>query len=74
MIAYGLVAWSFVVEMLGSTGTGGRLLLDLSIFHHVALVPAVSFRASGAAVLVGLGGAGMVAGGALFRRRDLAEA
>jgi len=74
VIAYGLVAWSFVVEMLGSTGTGGRLLLDLSIFHHVALVPAVSFRASGAAVLVGLGGAGMVAGGALFRRRDLAEA
>src|SRR5205823_12500659 len=31
-IAYGLVAWSFVIEMLGTTGTGGRLLLDLSVF------------------------------------------
>ena len=73
-IAYGLVAWSFVVEMLGTTGTGGRLLLDLSVFHHVALVPAAPFRASGAAVLVGLGVAGMAGGGALFHRRDLAEA
>lgn len=73
-VAYGLVAWSFVVEMLGSTGTGGRVLLDLSVFHHVALVPAAAFRASGAAVLVGLGAAGMLAGAALFQRRDLVGA
>ncbi|MGH9010743.1 MAG: polyketide antibiotic transporter, partial [Acidimicrobiia bacterium] len=73
-VAYGLVAWSFVVKMLGTTGTGGRLLLDLSVFHHVALVPAAAFRPAGAAVLVGLGLAGMLAGAALFQRRDLAEA
>ncbi|HEV8626279.1 MAG TPA: hypothetical protein VG034_17655, partial [Acidimicrobiia bacterium] len=73
-LAYGLVAWSFVVEMLGATGTGGRLLLDLSIFHHVALVPAAAFRPSGAAALVTLGAAGMLAGAALFQRRDLAAA
>ena len=73
-VAYGLVAWSFVVEMLGATGTGGRLLLDLSIFHHVALVPAAAFRANGAAVLVGLGLAATAAGSALFQRRDLAGA
>ena len=73
-IAYGLVAWSFLVEMLGATGTGSRLLLDLSVFHHVALVPAAAFRATGASVLAGLGVAGMAGGSALFRRRDLAEA
>jgi ABC-2 type transport system permease protein len=73
-VAYGLVAWSFIVEMLGSTGTGGRFLLDLSVFHHVALVPAAAFRPSGAAALVGLGLAGMLAGGAMFRRRDLVGA
>jgi ABC-2 type transport system permease protein len=73
-IAYAVVAWSFVVEMLGSTGTGGRLLLDLSLFHHVALLPSAPFRASSAAALAGLGAAGMLAGGAVFRRRDLAGA
>lgn len=71
-LSYALVAWSFVVEMLGATGTGGRLLLDLSVFHHVALVPAAEFRASGAVALLGLGVAGMLAGIALFHRRDLA--
>jgi ABC-2 type transport system permease protein len=73
-VAYGLVAWSFVVEMLGTTGTGGGLLLDLSVFHHVALMPAAAFRPSGAAALAGLGAAGLVAGAALFQRRDLVEA
>ena len=73
-VAYGLVAWSFVIEMLAATGTGGRLLLDLSVFHHVALVPAAAFRASGAAVLCAIGLAGMLAGAAAFGRRDLAGA
>ncbi|HEV8625349.1 MAG TPA: hypothetical protein VG034_12885 [Acidimicrobiia bacterium] len=73
-LVYGLVASSFVIEMLGATGTGGRLLLDLSVFHHVALVPAAAFRPSGAAALVTLGTAGMLAGAALFQRRDLAAA
>jgi len=73
-VVYGLVAWSFVVEMLGATGTGGRLLLDLSVFHHVALVPAEAFRPSGAATLLALGAAGILAGAALFQRRDLAAA
>lgn len=73
-VAYGLVAWSFVVEMLGATGTGGRLLLDLSVFHHVALLPAAAFRPSGAAALVALGATGMAAGAALFQRRDLTAA
>ena len=60
--------------MLGTTGTGGGLLLDLSVFHHVALMPAAAFRAGTAGALAGLGVAGMLAGGAAFRRRDLAEA
>jgi polyether ionophore transport system permease protein len=73
-VAYGLVAWSFIVEMLGATGTGGRLLLDLSVFHHVAFVPAAPFRPSGAAALVCLGLAALAAGTAFFSRRDLVEA
>ena len=50
------------------------MLLDLSLFHHVGLMPAAPFRAAGAAVLLGLGAAGMLAGALAFSRRDLAEA
>ena len=71
---YGLVAWSFAVMILGATGTGSRLMLDLSLFHHVGLVPAAPFRPAGAGALLGLGLAGMLAGMLAFRRRDLAEA
>ncbi len=73
-IAYGLVAWSFVVQLLGTVGTDTRLLLDLSLFHHVAPMPAAPFRAGGAGALLGLAAAGALAGLVAFRRRDLAEA
>jgi ABC-2 type transport system permease protein len=73
-IAYGLVAWSFVVQLLGTVGTDSRLLLDLSLFHHVALVPAAPFRATGAGALLGLAAAGALAGALVFRHRDVAEA
>lgn len=71
-VAYGIVGWSFLVSLLGATAGGGRWLADLSVFHHVAPMPAAPFRAGGAALLAGLGVAGMAAGTALFRRRDLA--
>jgi ABC-2 type transport system permease protein len=71
---YGLVAWSFVVELLGTIGTGSGVLLDLSLFHHVGLMPAAPFRTAGAAALVGLGAAGMLVGAIAFNRRDLVEA
>ena len=74
VVVYGLVAWSFVVQLLGSTGAGGGVLADLSLFHHVGLMPAAPFRAAGAAALVGLGAAGMLVGAVAFSRRDLVEA
>lgn len=70
-VVYGLVAWSFIVKLLVIAGPGGRVLLDLSLFHHVALMPAAPFRAVAAAVLLGLAGAAAVLGAAAFRRRDL---
>jgi ABC-2 type transport system permease protein len=71
---YGLVAWSFVVQLLGTIGAGSGVLLDLSLFHHVGLMPAAPFRTAGAAALVGLGAAGMLVGAIAFNRRDLVEA
>jgi ABC-2 type transport system permease protein len=46
-------------------------LLGLSPFHHVALVPAESVDAVGAAVMAAIGAAAAVAAVELFQRRDL---
>ncbi|WP_254857913.1 polyketide antibiotic transporter [Protofrankia sp. BMG5.30] len=70
-IAYGLVAVTFLWQLVGSLLSPPRWLLDLTPFAHVGLVPAQPFRPVAAAVMVGIG---LLAGlGALasFLRRDL---
>ena len=37
---YAVVAWSFVIDLLGSLVTALHWLTQLSLFHYVALVPA----------------------------------
>jgi ABC-2 type transport system permease protein len=49
----------------------GCRLIDLTPFAHVGLVPAHSFRAAAAAVMVAIGAAAALAAIALFQRRDL---
>jgi ABC-2 type transport system permease protein len=49
-------------------------LLDLSPFHHVGLVPAESFRAVSAVVMVALGALAAAVAAWGFDRRDLAGA
>ena len=70
--AFASVAWSFAVKFLLVAGPGSRLLLDLSLFHHVALMPAAPFRAGAAAVLAGVAAGAAAAGAVALRRRDLA--
>jgi ABC-2 type transport system permease protein len=73
-LVYAVVASSFILNLVGMVGTSSRWLLDLSLFHHLALVPAASVRWESAAVMVGIGLAGAVGGAAALRRRDLAGA
>lgn len=40
-VAYGLVAWSFVIQFVASLLDAPRRLLDLSVLRHVALAPAI---------------------------------
>ena len=68
---YAILAWSFLLELLGSVAVSSRWLLDTSVFHHLAPSPAVSPHWASAAVMVGLGALGAIAGTAALNRRDL---
>ncbi len=71
--AYGLVAWSFLIELLATVITN-RWLLDTSVLHHIQPVPAAQPDWTSAAWLTGLGTFAALTGTGLFSRRDLADA
>ncbi len=73
-VAYGLVAWSFLVEIVGASLGASRWLLDLSVLHHIARAPAAAVRWDSAAVLVAVGIAAAAIGALAFARRDLKRA
>ena len=69
--AYGIVAWSFLVEIIGAGIGASHWLLDTSVLHHIARAPAAGVRWDSAAILISLGIAAAVAGAVAFTRRDL---
>jgi ABC-2 type transport system permease protein len=71
-IVYGLVAWSFFVEVVGASVGASHWLLDTSILHHIARAPAADVRWDSAVLLVAGGIAAAVLGAWRFARRDLA--
>lgn len=70
-IAYGLVSLAFVWQLFGTALGAPSWLLGASPFHHVGLVPAQSFKALAAAIMLALAAAALAAAFALFARRDL---
>jgi ABC-2 type transport system permease protein len=73
-VAYGIVAWSFLVEFLASVIRSNKLLIDTSIFSHIAPAPAADPNWAATGWLLGLGLAAALAGIGVFNRRDLASA
>jgi ABC-2 type transport system permease protein len=69
---YGVLAWSFLVELLGSIINSSHWLLDPSILHQLAPSPAVAPDWTSGAVMIGIGMLASVAGALLFAHRDLA--
>ncbi len=69
---YGILAWSFLVELLGGIVNSSHWLLDTSILHHLAPSPAVApdWTSGGVMIAIGIGAA--VLGVLAFARRDLA--
>ena len=68
---YAVLAWSFLVELVGGVVGLNHWVLDTSIFHQMAAAPAVSPDWTSAAALVIVGALGAIVGGAAFGRRDL---
>lgn len=72
VVAYSVIAWSFLIQILASGLNLSHWVIDTSILHHVALAPAVNPDWKAAAILSGLGLGLMIIGAAAFNNRDLA--
>jgi polyether ionophore transport system permease protein len=73
-ILYALILWSFVVQIVGSTITTNRWLLDTAVLSHLGPVPATGLDWTAIAWLIGIGVIAAFAGQVAFDRRDLAGA
>lgn len=71
-ISVGLLVLAVVVNLFGEVLDLPDAVLNLSPFHHVALMPAARFDAGGAAALAAVGVLLAVAGLVTFARRDVA--
>ncbi len=73
-VAYALVAWSFVIQLIASGVKMNQWVLDTSVLAHIAPAPATDPNWVAAAWLTGLGLLAAVVGVLGFRRRDLVGA
>ena len=69
---YAVLAWSFLVELLGGIVNSSHWLLDTSILHQLAPAPATAPDWVSNAAMLGLGVAASLVGAFVFSRRDLA--
>jgi ABC-2 type transport system permease protein len=69
---YGILAWSFLVELLAGIVNSSHWLLDTSIFHQLSPSPAVAPDWTSGAVMLGIGVLAALAAALLFAHRDLA--
>lgn len=71
IVTYGLLAWSFLVELIGGIAGASHWILDTSLFHQMSAAPAAAPNWTSGAILVLIGVACGGLGAVAFRRRDL---
>jgi ABC-2 type transport system permease protein len=71
VIGYSVIAWSFLLQIVGSGINLNHWLLDTGIFQHVSLAPAVAPNWGTDARLVIIGIVLVLIGAIAFNRRDL---
>ncbi len=69
--AYAVVAWSFLIEMVGAVLKMNHFVLDTSIIHHIAAAPAADPRWGQAAIMLVLGALAAAGGAVALAWRDL---
>jgi Putative exporter of polyketide antibiotics len=73
-IAFGAVALSFLLAIVGETLRAPGWVLDLSPFHHLAVVPGGSIDAGASLAMAAIGVAAAALGVLVFERRDVVGA
>lgn len=73
-IAYGLVLWSFLIEVIGTSLISNHWVLDTAMLSHLGPVPAADLDWVAIAWLTGIAVVAALAGFAAFDHRDLAAA
>jgi len=73
-VSYGIVAVSFLLNLLGALVKNADWLKDLSLFTHIALAPAVKPDWGADLIMVALGLGCAVIGAIAFQRRDITYA
>jgi ABC-2 type transport system permease protein len=68
---WGLLAWAFLLDMLGSAIKVNHWLMDTSLLYHLALAPAVNPNWRIAVTYLAIGCTAALLGGWRFTRRDL---
>ena len=71
IVCWGVLAWAFLLDMLGSAIKINHWVMDTSLLHHPALAPAVSPDWRVAGTYLALGAAAALLGGWRFTARDL---
>jgi ABC-2 type transport system permease protein len=71
-VAYGVVTWSLMVDLLAALMKNVDWLKDSSLFTHIALSPGVKPDWGADAIMVLIGVAAAVLGAVAFQRRDIA--
>ena len=73
-VLYVVVLWSFLAEIVGSSITTNKWVLDTALLSHLGPVPVAGLNCTAIAWLAGLGLLAALAGTAVFDRRDLMAA
>jgi ABC-2 type transport system permease protein len=68
---WAIVAWAFMVDLLGEVIPVSHWIMDTSLLRHLPLSPAVSPDWRICATYLAIGAAGVAVGGWQFTRRDL---
>ncbi len=71
VVCWGILAWAFLLDMLGSAIKVNHWLMDTSLLYHPALAPAVSPDWRIAGTYLAAGCAAALLGGWRFTQRDL---